>query len=130
VTVRLLLDTHAFLWWLAGHRSMSKRARSEIEDVEAEIFVSAASAWEITTKHRLGKLPEAAVVAQDVLATVESQRFTALPISVRHAQLAGSLAGAHADPFDRMLMAQALLEDLNLVSNERAFDAYGVKRLW
>jgi PIN domain nuclease of toxin-antitoxin system len=130
VTVRLLLDTHAFLWWLAGHRSMSKRARSEIEDIEAEVFVSAASAWEITTKHRLGKLPEATVVAQDVLATVESQRFTALPISVRHAQLAGSLAGTHADPFDRMLMAQALLEDLNLVSNEHAFDAYGVKRLW
>lgn len=130
MTLRLLLDTHAFLWWLAGHRSMSKRARLEIEEEDAEVFVSAASAWEITTKFRLGKLPEAVAVAEDVLAVIESQRFTALPISVRHAQLAGSLAGTHSDPFDRMLMAQALLEDLTLASNERAFDAYGVKRLW
>jgi len=128
--VRLLLDTHAFLWWLAGHRSMSRRAQSAIEDEGVEVFVSAASAWEITTKYRLGKLPDAALVANDVLATVESQRFAALSISTEHAQLAGSLAGAHADPFDRMLMAQAMLEDLTLVSNEKNFDAYGVKRLW
>jgi PIN domain nuclease of toxin-antitoxin system len=128
--VRLLLDTHAFLWWLAGHRSMSRRARVEIEDDSAEVFVSAASAWEITTKYRLGRLPEAALVARDVQATVESQRFISLPISVQHGQLAGELPGPHADPFDRMLIAQAKLENLTLVSNERAFDAYGVHRLW
>ena len=128
--MRLLLDTHAFLWWLAGHRSMSKRARSEIEDNSAEVFVSAASAWEISTKYRLGKLPEAALVANDIAATLESQRFVSLPISLKHGQLAGSLPGPHTDPFDRMLMAQSLLENLMLVSNERAFDAYGVKRLW
>jgi PIN domain nuclease of toxin-antitoxin system len=109
---------------------MSKRARSEIEDNSAEVFVSAASAWEISTKHRLGKLPEAALVADDIAAAVESQRFASLPISLKHGQLAGSLPGPHTDPFDRMLMAQSLLEDLMLVSNERAFDAYGVKRLW
>jgi PIN domain nuclease of toxin-antitoxin system len=128
--MRVLLDTHAFLWWLAGHRSMSRRAQSAIQDDDTEVFVSAASAWEITTKYRLGKLPEAALVARDVLATVESQRFASLAISTKHAQLAGSLAGAHSDPFDRMLMAQAMLEDLTLVSNEKSFDAYGVKRLW
>ncbi len=92
--------------------------------------MSGATAWEITTKHRLGKLPEAAAVALDVLATIESQRFVPLAISVRHGQIAGSLPGPHSDPFDRMLMAQAMIEDLTLVSNEKAFDTYGVKRLW
>lgn len=128
--MRLLLDTHAFLWWLAGHSSLSRRARAEIEAADAEVFVSGASAWEITTKHRLGKLPEAAVVALDVLAAIESQRFVPLAISVRHGQAAGALPGPHSDPFDRMLMAQAMIEDLTLLSNEKGFDAYGVKRLW
>jgi len=127
--VRLLLDTHAFLWWLAGHSSMSRRARAEI-DSSSDVFVSAASAWEIATKHRLGKLPEAELVATDVIASIESQKFTPLAVSVRHGQTAGALPGLHRDPFDRMLVAQAMMEDLMLVSNERAFDAYGVKRLW
>jgi PIN domain nuclease of toxin-antitoxin system len=88
--------------------------------------VSAASAWEITTKHRIGKLPNAAVVAGDVAGA----GFNELSVSMRHAQRTGGLAGHHQDPFDRMLIAQALLDDLTLVSNERAFDAYGVPRLW
>ena len=92
--------------------------------------MSAASAWEITTKYRLGKLPEAAPVALDVLAIIESQRFLPLAVSVRHGQVAGALPGPHSDPFDRILMAQAIIEDLTLLSNEKAFDAYGVKRLW
>jgi PIN domain nuclease of toxin-antitoxin system len=128
--VRLLLDTHTFLWWLAGHSSLSKRARTEIDSSGSDVFVSAASAWEIATKYRLGKLPEADLVALDVTSTIESQQFTPLAISVRHGQAAGALPGSHRDPFDRMLVAQAMLEDLTLVSNERAFDVYGVKRLW
>jgi PIN domain nuclease of toxin-antitoxin system len=128
--VRLLLDTHAFLWWLAGHPSLSKRARTEIDSSGSDVFVSAASAWEIATKYRLGKLPEADLVALDVTSTIESQQFTSLAVSVRHGQAAGALPGSHRDPFDRMLVAQAMLEDLTLVSNERAFDVYGVKRLW
>lgn len=128
--MRLLLDTHAFLWWLAGHPALSKRARAEIDSSGTEVFVSAASAWEIATKYRLGKLAEAEVVAIDVMASIQSQQFTPLPITVRHGQVAGALPGVHRDPFDRMLVAQAMLEDLVLVSNERAFDAYGVKRLW
>jgi PIN domain nuclease of toxin-antitoxin system len=94
------------------------------------VFVSAASAWEIATKYRLGKLPEADLVALDVTSTIESQQFTPLAVSVRHGQAAGALPGSHRDPFDRMLVAQAMLDDLTLVSNERAFDVYGVKRLW
>jgi PIN domain nuclease of toxin-antitoxin system len=128
--VRLLLDTHAFLWWLAGHPSLSKRARMEIDSSGSDVFVSAASAWEIATKYRLGKLSEADLVALDVTSTIESQQFTPLAVSVRHGQAAGALPGSHRDPFDRMLVAQAMLDDLTLVSNERAFDVYGVKRLW
>lgn len=128
--MRLLLDTHAFLWWLAGHSSLPVRVRAEIDTSGSDVFVSAASAWEITTKYRLGKLPQAELVASDVLLNVESQQFAPLPISVKHGQLAGALPGHHRDPFDRMLIAQAITEDLVLVSNERAFDAYGVRRLW
>ena len=128
--MRLLLDTHAFLWWLAGHSSLPSRVRAEIDTSGPDVFVSAASAWEITTKHRLGKLPQAELVASDVMSNIESQQFTPLAISVRHGQLAGALPGHHRDPFDRMLIAQAISEDLVLVSNERAFEAYGVRRLW
>ena len=129
--MRLLLDTHAFLWWVFGDPKLSRQARDALVNHEAnEVFVSAASAWEITTKFRIGKLNDAAAVARDVAAAVAAEGFVELPISVVHAQRAGNLGGRHRDPFDRMLMAQALLEDMTLVSNERAFDAYGVKRLW
>jgi PIN domain nuclease of toxin-antitoxin system len=128
--MRLLLDTLALLWWLDGDRSLTRHARAVIADEENQIFVSAASAWEITTKARLGKLPGADAVAGDVVGCVTSQGFASLDITLLHAQRAGRLPGIHRDPFDRMLIAQAQLEDLTLVSNETAFDAYGVTRLW
>lgn len=128
--MRLLLDTHAFLWWLAGHRMLSAKAREAIETDESDVFVSAASAWEITTKFRIGKLPEAELVASDVLSSIEAEGFASLAISVHHAQRAGSLGGAHRDPFDRLLAAQAMLEELTLVSNDRAFEQYAIARLW
>ena len=128
--MRLLLDTHALLWWLDGDRSLTRRARTAITDEDNVIFVSAASAWEITTKARLGKLPGADAVAEDVVGAIASQGFSSLDITMLHAQRAGRLPGAHRDPFDRMLIAQAQLEDLTLVSNETVFDKYGVSRLW
>ena len=129
--MRLLLDTRAFLWWVFADSKLSRRARVAIEDdVQNEVFVSAASAWEIATKYRIGKLPNAAAVANDVAGTLAAEGFGELSVSIRHAQRAGGLVGHHRDPFDRMLIAQALLNDLTLVSNERAFDAYGVNRLW
>ncbi|MBY0322287.1 MAG: type II toxin-antitoxin system VapC family toxin [Reyranella sp.] len=129
--MRLLLDTHAFLWWVFADSKLSRRARTAIEDeVENQVFVSAASAWEIATKYRIGKLPDAAVVAGNLARTVAEEGFNELSVSVRHAERAGSLVGHHQDPFDRMLIAQAILDDFALVSNERAFDVYGVKRLW
>ena len=128
--MKLLLDTHALLWWLDGDRRLSRRSRAAIADAENTVLVSAASAWEITTKERLGKLPGAAAVAADVAGAVASQAFEPLDISISHAQKAGRLPGPHRDPFDRMLIAQALLEGLPIVSDDEAFDAYGVERLW
>jgi PIN domain nuclease of toxin-antitoxin system len=128
--VQLLLDTHAFLWWLAGDDALSAAAKSAIADEGNGIFISAASAWEITTKHRIGKLRGAAAIVADLEKAVADQGFVGLPISLRHGQIAGALPGLRRDPFDRMLIAQAMLENLVLVSNEQPFDAYGVGRLW
>jgi PIN domain nuclease of toxin-antitoxin system len=128
--MRLLLDTHAFLWWLAGDEALPVEARAAIADEANDIFVSAASAWEITTKYRLGKLSGAAAIVADLDAAIADQSFIGLPISVRHGQVGGALPGPHRDPFDRMLIAQAMVDHLVLVSNEQVFDAYGVGRLW
>ena len=128
--MRLLLDTHAFLWWLAGSRRLSADARAVIEDDANDVLVSAATAWEIATKHRLGKLPQAGLVAQDVSGAIAGQGFAELAITVSDAQRAGQLPGPHRDPFDRMLIAQAVVHGLALVSIEAVFDGYGVNRLW
>ena len=128
--MRLLLDTHAFLWWLDGDRRLSMKARRALASPANTILVSAASAWEITTKARLGKLPGAAEVAADVAACVASQGFLPLEITILHAQRAGNLAGAHRDPFDRMLIAQSQIEDVAVVSDDQAFDEFDVRRFW
>jgi PIN domain nuclease of toxin-antitoxin system len=104
-------------------------AREAITAELDPIFVSAASIWEIATKHWLGKLPAASAIG-DLAGVIESQGFVGLAITVRHGETAGALPGPHRDPFDRMLIAQALLDDLVLVSNEQAFGAYGARLLW
>lgn len=128
--MRLLLDTHALIWWLAGDPSLSADARAAIADPGNEVLVSAASAWEIATKYRIGALPNAAALAADVRSALARQGFVELPITIQHGQAAGSLPGPHRDPFDRILIAQAMLAALVLVSNETVFDRYGVHRLW
>jgi PIN domain nuclease of toxin-antitoxin system len=128
--VRLLLDTHALIWWLAADDALSLTARIAIADPANEVFVSAASAWEIATKHRIGKLPQAALLAADVAGFVAAEGFNELPVSIRHGQLAGNLPRIHKDPFDRVLIAQAVTADMTIVSNETLFGAYGVARLW
>ena len=128
--MRVLVDTLAFLWWLAGDRRLSEAALGVIGDPENRVLVSAASAWEITTKHRLGKLPGADIVAGDVMAAIEDHGFEPLEITVAHAERAGRLPGPHRDPCDRMLIAQSLAHDLPLVSNESLLDRYGVRRVW
>lgn len=129
--MKLLLDTHAFLWWVFADPKLSRKARTAIdEDAGNDVLVSSASAWEIATKYRIGKLQHARIVAEDIAGALLAEGFNQLPVTVRHAQRAGNLVGHHQDPFDRMLIAQALLEDLTLISNERVFDGYGVQRLW
>ena len=128
--MRLLLDTHALLWWLAGDKQLSATARWAIEDEDNPVFVSAASAWEISTKHRIGKLPTVGPLTRDFAAEIARQGFLELPISLADGQEAGSLSGGHRDPFDRMLIAQSKSRSLALISSEEIFDAYGVIRLW
>jgi PIN domain nuclease of toxin-antitoxin system len=128
--MKCLLDTHALLWWLFDDPKLSTRASDVIAEPENEILVSAASAWEISTKHRLGKLPEAGDVAQRLPMYVRRARFTELHISIEHAQAAGGLPGPHRDPFDRMLIAQAKLFSVPVVTIAPIFRDYGVMVLW
>ncbi len=126
----VLLDTSAFLWWAAGDRKLSKAVIKIIEDSDTEIFLSAASAWEISTKVRIGKLPEAEWMGGQFRRILLSQSFRELPISMEHADLAGALPGDHRDPFDRLLAAQSRLENLTIATNDAALKSLGIKAVW
>ena len=126
----LLLDTQTQLWWLTGNLALSILARAAIEHTGNTVYVSAASAWEIAKSFRIGRLPNAAAIAADLTGVLAGEGFFSLPISLAHGQPAGAISGPHRDPFDRMLLAQAMLGDLVLMSNEQRFDPYGVRRLW
>ena len=128
--MRLLLDTHAFLWWVINDRRLSQASRQTIADDDNDVLVSAATAWEITTKHRTGKLPEADPLADNMIESIALEGFEELPITVAEAARAGALPGPLRDPFDRMLIAQALSRNLVLISNDPLFDRYGVRRMW
>ena len=123
----MLLDTHVFLWWLFDDPRLSANLREQIADPDLSIHVSTASVWEIATKFRIGKLPDAADVAQDTPAWIIKSGFTPLPISPIHAQLAGSWDIPHRDPFDRMLAAQSHIESLPLASNDPAMALFGIE---
>jgi PIN domain nuclease of toxin-antitoxin system len=128
--MKLLLDTHALIWWLAGDDALGTEARALIEDENNQVFVSAASAMEISTKRRLGKLPGAGLLATHLPQFLSDQGFVEMPISIAHAVLAGNLQITHKDPFDRFLIAQSLVENCPLASNEALFDSFGVNRIW
>lgn len=128
--MRVLLDTHAFLWWVAESSRLSATAHGVIAEPANTVLVSAASAWEITTKYRVGKLPEANLVALDVAAVIANQGFEELPITVADAERSGRLPGSHRDPFDRILAAQAIERNLPLLSKDSAFDQFAVQRVW
>lgn len=128
--MQFLLDTHTLLWSFNNDPSLSAEARRCIEDGTNEIFVSAASAWEIATKVRLGKLPTGYELILNLDAYLSRLGFENLPISVNHAARAGMLPGEHRDPFDRMLISQSQSEDLPIISNDRIFDHYHVRRIW
>ncbi len=128
--MRLLLDTHTLLWWLNDDRRLPVKARKLIALCSNAVVVSAASAWEIAAKVRLGKLDLAAELAADFSNVLAQEGFESLPISVDHALRSGLLPGPHKDPFDRMLIAQAQAEGVPILSSDVVFDGYGVRRLW
>lgn len=128
--MKLLLDTHALLWALAGNRKLSATARAAIANESANLLISSVSAFEITTKYRIGKLPEFAPIADDFPALLDRLDYSPLPVSIAHAALAGALDHPHRDPFDRLLIAQARIEGVPIVSNELLFDEFGVERVW
>jgi PIN domain nuclease of toxin-antitoxin system len=127
---RLLLDTHTLIWWLAGDPELPESARALIADESNAVHVSAASAWEISTKVRIGKLPSAASLVHTLHEQLARQGFSETDITTDHAVRAGSLPGPHRDPVDRMLAAQAQAENFVVVSNDPIFDRFGVVRAW
>ena len=126
----LLLDTHALIWWWTDDPRLTKPARAAIADPARVAHVSAASAWELATKHRLGIWPEAAAVLDQFDDLLRRSRFAALPITPAEARTDGALDWAHRDPFDRMLLAQAAALGLALVSGDAAFSGRGIARIW
>jgi PIN domain nuclease of toxin-antitoxin system len=120
--VNLLLDTNALIWWLEGSRRLSRPALDAIDDIANEVYVSAASAWEIATKARLGKLRFNGTLAE----RIEKYDVRPLAVTVEHGWTAGGLPWIHRDPFDRILVAQAQIEELVLVSSDPVFAQYGV----
>ena len=128
--MKVLLDTCAVIWATMSPTSLSRHAQETIADEGNVILVSAASAWEIATKVRLGKLPGAEKLEQDYLAVMEEAGYTQLPIDTASALRAGRLTADHKDPFDRMIAAQALALDVAVLSPDPQFDQFGVRRMW
>lgn len=128
--MRLLLDTHAYFWWRADPSRLSETALNAMKDRGNVLYVSAASVWELSIKAHTKGWEAARVLLLDMEQHLSQQGMSALPISLEHAREAGGLPLVHRDPVDRMLIAQARVERVRLVSNEALFDAYGVSRLW
>ncbi len=128
--MKLLLDTHTVLWWLEANPRLSPRAIRVIGDPANQCWLSAVSVFEIETKHRLGKLTLPPPLQHGWDSTLTAEAWTILPIDHRHARLAGRLSGPHRDPFDRLLAAQAELEDFALVTIDDAFASFGTRTLW
>jgi PIN domain nuclease of toxin-antitoxin system len=128
--VNVLIDTHVLIWYYDNDRRLSKRAIEIIDDTSNRVLVSAATAWEIATKFRIGKLQDARLLVQDLSKLLDAWQFERLPISLDHGHRAGLLEGAHKDPFDRMIAAQAIVEDLSIVTVDPALAALGAKVVW
>jgi len=128
--MRILLDTHAYFWWETDDPRLSAAAREAITDPGNIVLVSAVTAWELATKTRFGKWPEAADLAAEIEAVLHAEAFESLPVSLKHAQMAGFLPNPHLDPFDRMLAAQAQVEGIPLVTADPLFRGLGVRVLW
>jgi PIN domain nuclease of toxin-antitoxin system len=122
--VRLLIDTHILIWWLADDRKLTRSARALIANPDNDVLVSAASLWEISIKAALGRLE---IELDDLEQNIAANGFRPLPITYRHALTAGRLPAIHRDPFDLMLIAQASVEELRVISHDRVFERYGLR---
>jgi len=128
--VRLLLDTHALLWFSAGDKRVSRKAKDLIADPENELLLSLASVWEISIKSSLGKLALPDTVDRFIDSARQHVPFRLLPIELSHVFRVARLSMHHRDPFDRLLVAQALVEGVPIVGSDEQFDGYDVERLW
>ena len=128
--MKLLLDTHTLLWWWTNDPQLSIKAKRLIASESNTVLISAASAWEIATKTRLGKLEIGQMALQRFHDLVQSDGFTHLPMTWQHCVHACGLSLDHRDPFDRMLAAQSLLEDATLVTKDTAFAMFGTRVFW
>lgn len=128
--MKVLLDTHAFLWWIADHPNLSADARQIIADGDNEVYFSTVSAWEIAIKTRTGRLELPRDLEGFVTDQVARNAFQVLPVSLAHALHVHTLPDHHRDPFDRMLVAQSRVEKLPVVGRDRHFEAYGVEMVW
>lgn len=128
--MRALIDTHAFLWWVEGDRALPTKARKMVGDQENDCVLSLASVWELAIKSNLGKLKLATSVQRYVVENLAANSFSLLDIRIAHIGLIETLPRHHGDPFDRLLIAQALAEDLPVVTADPVFRKYGVKRIW
>ena len=126
----VLLDTHTLLWSFISRASLSREATAIMTNEAIEIVVSAASAWEIATKVRIGKLPEAEALEQRFIEALDEIGYTLLPIDPEIALRAGRLTASHGDPFDRIIAAQALALDIPVISKDTKLDQFGVRRIW
>ena len=128
--MRLLLDTHTFLWFLSGDPKLSDHARGLIEEPENERNVSVASLWEIAIKISIGKLEVSGTFAEVFPPQIESNAIRVLPIEPEHLDIVSRLPFHHRDPFDRLILAQSIAEDLPILSRDPEFDSYAVERIW
>jgi len=125
-----LLDTHTLVWWWLADPKLSDAARAIVSDRSQQVMISAATAYEIANKVRLGKWPAVRSILDAYDSAVSQDGFVGLPVNSRHAHRAGLLGGEHRDPFDRLIAAQALLEDLTVVTRDPEIAAFGCKVLW
>lgn len=128
--MRVLLVTHTLLWWVLGDPRLSSEAAAILGVVDTTIVVSAVSGHEIATKYRIGKLAVPARLAEQLDEVIDQNGWQPLALTIAHGQLAGRLPGVHRDPFDRMLAAQSLIEDLPIITNDAAISGFGTKMLW
>jgi PIN domain nuclease of toxin-antitoxin system len=128
--VKLLLDTHAYIWWALDPKRLSMKAYKAINARASTIFVSAVSAYEASYKHRAGHLPKAGPLIMRLEEDLADRGFVHLPITMEHGRRAGELADVHGDPFDRILAAQSIVENMPIVSDDEKLSALGAKRVW